>query len=93
MTPREITTTNIVVCIIAAWRLLQFETSGRYPAIQRLAIHLEGEHQVYYRDEEGLRRQMTTGRANRTTLTEFYRLNWLNAVGLGVRARSLLWNK
>jgi hypothetical protein len=36
---------------------------------------------------------MTTGSAARTTLTEFFRLNSLNAIGLGTPARSLLYQE
>ncbi|KAI7953570.1 hypothetical protein MJO28_006117 [Puccinia striiformis f. sp. tritici] len=53
---------------------------------------MEGEHTVYYKDLNGLRKQMRTGKAKRTTLTEFFRLNRLNAIGYGVPARSLLYH-
>ncbi|KAI7963142.1 hypothetical protein MJO28_001236 [Puccinia striiformis f. sp. tritici] len=77
----------------AVYRLLHFPTHERYPAIQRLSIHLPDEQMVYFTDEDGLRRQMETGSADRTTLTEFFRLNKLNAIGWGTPARSLLYHE
>ncbi|EFP93666.2 uncharacterized protein PGTG_19561 [Puccinia graminis f. sp. tritici CRL 75-36-700-3] len=77
----------------AVYRLLRFPTNEREPAIQRLAIHLDGQHTVYFTDQEGLERQMESGSAARTTLTEYFRLNRLNAIGYGVPARSLLYHE
>ncbi|EHS63282.1 uncharacterized protein PGTG_21498 [Puccinia graminis f. sp. tritici CRL 75-36-700-3] len=77
----------------AVYRLLRFPTNERDPAIQRLAVHLDGQHSVYFIDHEGLQRQMETGSAARTTLTEYFRLNRLNAIGYGVPARSLLYHE
>ncbi|KAI7938124.1 hypothetical protein MJO28_015044 [Puccinia striiformis f. sp. tritici] len=76
----------------AAYRLFQFPTSERFPPIQRLALHLEGEHIVYYVDEDGLRKRHESGSLGRTTLTEFFRLNKLNAISMDVPARSLLYH-
>ncbi|KAI7964501.1 hypothetical protein MJO29_002599 [Puccinia striiformis f. sp. tritici] len=46
---------------------------------------------VYFTDFEGLEQRMDSGTAGQTPLTEFFRLNAENAVGYGVRARSLLY--
>lgn len=48
--------------------------AGRFPPVQRLSLHLEDRQTVYYTDEAGLRQALETGRAERTTLTEFFRL-------------------
>ncbi|MBW0548783.1 hypothetical protein O181_088498 [Austropuccinia psidii MF-1] len=77
----------------ATWRLFQFHLSDREPSIQRLSIHLEDQQLVFFQDEEGAIRQMMTGAANRTTLTEFFCLNRQDAIGKGVRARNLLYHE
>ncbi|KAI7943289.1 hypothetical protein MJO29_013133 [Puccinia striiformis f. sp. tritici] len=75
----------------AAHRLFQFAMSERYPSVTRLSLHLDDQQTVFYVDEEGLRRQFESGRANRTNLTEYFELNRANAVGLGMPARELLY--
>ncbi|KAI7967497.1 hypothetical protein MJO29_000774 [Puccinia striiformis f. sp. tritici] len=75
----------------AAYRLFQFPMSERWPPIQRLALHLENDNMVYFTDPEGLEQRMETGTAGQTPLTEFFRLNAENAIGNGVRARTLLY--
>ncbi|KAI7952088.1 hypothetical protein MJO28_007772 [Puccinia striiformis f. sp. tritici] len=65
--------------------------SERYPSVTRLSLHLDDQQTVFYVDEEGLRRQFESGRANRTNLTEYFELNRANAVGLGMPARKLLY--
>ncbi|POW03398.1 hypothetical protein PSTT_11101 [Puccinia striiformis] len=77
--------------LTAAYRLFQFPMSERWPPIQRLALHLENDNMVYFTDSEGLEQRMDSGTAGQTPLTEFFRLNAENAVGYGVRARSLLY--
>ncbi|POW00864.1 hypothetical protein PSHT_12841 [Puccinia striiformis] len=69
----------------------KFPMSERWPPIQRLALHLENDNMVYFTDSEGLEQRMDSGTAGQTPLTEFFRLNAENAVGYGVRARSLLY--
>ncbi|KAI7958734.1 hypothetical protein MJO28_002525 [Puccinia striiformis f. sp. tritici] len=75
----------------AAYRLFQFPMSEQWPPIQRLALHLENDNMVYFTDFEGLEQRMDSGTAGQTPLTEFFWLNAENAVGYGVRARSLLY--
>ncbi|PLW05337.1 hypothetical protein PCASD_25579 [Puccinia coronata f. sp. avenae] len=77
----------------AAWRLLQFPTSKQFPPIQRLSLHLPDSNPVYFIDQDGLQKAMDSGKAARTTLTEYFRLNKLNAIGLGVPARSLTFQQ
>jgi hypothetical protein len=61
--------------------------NGRYPSVQRLALHLNREHTVFYRSEHNLRESFKSGRAERTTLTEFFALCNTNIEGLGKKAR------
>lgn len=63
----------------ALWRLYRFELSGRDPPVQRLCLHLEDSQTIYFLDEAGLRQSFETGRAERTTLTKFFRLCCENA--------------
>ncbi|MBW0471262.1 hypothetical protein O181_010977 [Austropuccinia psidii MF-1] len=77
----------------ATWRLFQFNMSGRKPSIQRLSLHLENQQLIYFRDEEGAIKQIRTGAAERTTLTEFFCLNQLDAVGKGKKIRKLLYHE
>lgn len=63
----------------ALWRLYRFELSGRDPPVQRLCLHLEDSQTIYFLDEAGLRQSLETGRAERTTLTKFFRLCCENA--------------
>lgn len=59
---------------VAAWRLLKFPLSGRHPAITRLTLHDEDRQIVYFRNRGQLREALESGRATRTTLTEYMRL-------------------
>ena len=55
----------------AAWRILQFEMSGRFPSVMRLQLHEENAHQVLY--QEGEEMQATVrGHTARTTLTAYF---------------------
>jgi hypothetical protein len=54
-------------------------------------VHLKGKNEVYFDSQEQLEKQMLSGAALRTTLTEFFRLNQLDAIGHGVRVRDLLY--
>lgn len=64
----------ISVLCEAMWRLYAFEISGRSPAVTRLSLHLEHGQTVYSNDDEGLRRAVQSGQAEKTHLTEFFRL-------------------
>ena len=55
----------------AAWRILQFEMSGRFPSVMRLQLHEENAHQVLY--QEGEEMQATVrGHTAQTTLTAYF---------------------
>ncbi|KAI7934342.1 hypothetical protein MJO28_017129 [Puccinia striiformis f. sp. tritici] len=78
----------------AAWRLLKFPMSNRYPAVTRLNIHQEDEQLVYFPGEESAVGQLESGKAGRTTLTEYFMLNQEDARGAkGKQARSLTYTE
>ena len=56
------------------WRLASYETHKRSHTVQRLPVHLEGYHNVYFvqGDQEEILRQ---ARHDRTHLTAFFELN------------------
>lgn len=64
----------------ADWRLKKFPMSGRYPAVTRLHVHLPAQNDVYFRTAAELRRKILGGIAERSTLTEFFRLNRNNYI-------------
>ena len=57
----------------AFWRIFGFNMSDQYPSVQRLAIHLPNEQQVYF--EEGENPAEAAERCSKTTLTEYFTLN------------------
>jgi hypothetical protein len=63
---------ELILHTLAVYRLLKFPTNERYPPIQRLSIHTDGEHDVYFGDQAELEKQMLSRAAARTTLTEFF---------------------
>lgn len=68
-----------LITTLAAWRLLKFPLSGHHPAITRLTLHDEDNQMVYFRDRGQLRSALESGRATRTTLSEYMRLCSENA--------------
>jgi hypothetical protein len=76
----------------AAWRLLKFPLSERYPAVTRLALHEDNEQLVYFDSEESAVGQIKSGSAENTMLTEFFRLNAEDGRGAdGRSARTLFY--
>ncbi|KNF01900.1 hypothetical protein PSTG_05017 [Puccinia striiformis f. sp. tritici PST-78] len=76
----------------AAWRLFKLPLSDRMQAVTRLHIHEPGEQLVFFDEREGAEGKIDSGMGGRMTLTEFFRLNRDNKLGLGnVPARSLLY--
>ena len=57
----------------AIWRLFEFETSSRYPAVKKLAIHLEKQQPVYFREELALVDALEM--AKTSELTAFFKYN------------------
>ena len=56
----------------AHWRIMEYQIQDRFPAVMSLAIHLDGQQNVIFRDghaEEALEK------AKDTTLTAYFKLN------------------
>jgi len=60
-------------------------------AITRLALNLENEQLVYYRDEAGAKQQVMSGKAEMTTLLQYFKLNQQDATGFSKRACDLYY--
>jgi hypothetical protein len=56
----------------AAWRILKFPMSGQFPNTFRLAIHLENEQTIIYKENEPIENIVER---NKTQLTEFFEFN------------------
>jgi len=59
----------------AAWRILGFPMSGQFPITVRLAIHLENQQNIIYKENEHI--QDIVDR-NKTQLTEYFQYNKSN---------------
>ena len=56
----------------AHWRMSEYRVQERFPAVQKLAIHVEGQHQVIFREGQAL--QALEG-VKDTTLMAYFKLN------------------
>ena len=56
----------------AVWHLMAYPIARKYPAVQALRVHLEGDQQVHF-DEGQEEAALETGR--KTELTAFFQLN------------------
>ena len=81
---RGLTDNRYFSAIEAAWRIFDFESSFRSPAVVRLALHLPGQQIVVFTDTDDLAAKAQA--ASKTTLTEFFRL-----CGSDAAARRLLY--
>ncbi|OAV99820.1 hypothetical protein PTTG_25306 [Puccinia triticina 1-1 BBBD Race 1] len=78
----------------ACWRLFQFPLSGRSPSVTRLNIHDADEQLVYFTGREGAEGQINSGKANQTSLTQWFTLNTEDSIGAdGRHARTLLYKE
>lgn len=70
------------------WRIFHYKMHGRFPAVQRLAVHLPDQQSVTFREGEDL--QCVVDRANscKTTLTAWFQANLDN-----VTARSYIYSE
>ncbi|KAJ3520762.1 hypothetical protein NMY22_g12605 [Coprinellus aureogranulatus] len=76
----------------AAWRILAFPIHKNVPKVQRLHIHLPGEHNVVFRDEEDIEDVIARGLDKVTTLTAFFAAN-CDEGELGELARTLTYQE
>eukprot|EP01022_Parablepharisma_sp_SALTPOND_P030442 TRINITY_DN7629_c1_g2_i1.p1 TRINITY_DN7629_c1_g2~~TRINITY_DN7629_c1_g2_i1.p1 ORF type:complete len:1733 (+),score=72.80 TRINITY_DN7629_c1_g2_i1:935-6133(+) len=58
--------------IESAWRIFGFSLHKQHPSIQRLALHLEDEQNIYYSTNEGV---ASIRKKSKTTLTQYFKLN------------------
>ena len=56
----------------AHWRMSKYRVQERFPAVQKLAIHTEGQHQVIFKEGQAL--QALEG-VKDTTLMAYFKLN------------------
>ncbi|KAK0401770.1 hypothetical protein QR680_015960 [Steinernema hermaphroditum] len=59
----------------AAWRLKKYSMQDKSHHIERLAVHLQGEQLVYFRETEDNARVMERAEESETTLTAWFALN------------------
>ena len=55
----------------AAWRILDFNMSGRYPSVMRLQLHEQNKQQILYREGEEMQ-AIVRGQTAKTTLTAYF---------------------
>ena len=77
----------------AVWRLLKFRTHGQFPPVQALAVHLENMQRVWVPEVEGQPTIVDQSRAanTRTTLTEWFRFNRVEAETVSENLRNVLY--
>ena len=78
----------------AHWRMMEYPIQDRFPAVMNLAIHLDGQQNVVFRDghaEEALEK------VRDTTLTAYFKLNQSDADARKLKYREIpqyyVWNK
>ena len=80
----------------ACWRILGFSIHHREPAVQILAVHLEGMQRISFRDREPLGYVVTDAGRTLTTLTEWFTCNNLYQEGRHLTyldfPKSFVWN-
>ncbi|KAJ0522340.1 putative DNA helicase [Helianthus annuus] len=75
-----------VVCPYeAAWRILNFPIHHRNPAVQVLAVHLEGMQNVTFKDSQRLHQIINNPGTGKTTLTEWLKNNVYDSTGRDLR--------
>ncbi|TKR60777.1 hypothetical protein L596_027972 [Steinernema carpocapsae] len=53
----------------AAWRILKYDMQDKSHHVERLAVHLEGEQMVYFRENDDDERVIQRAQEAETTLT------------------------
>ncbi|KAK9067683.1 hypothetical protein SSX86_011794 [Deinandra increscens subsp. villosa] len=69
----------------AAWRILNFRIHNRRPAVQALAVHLEGRQNVTFRDRTLLQDVVRNPSSSKSTLTEWLKNNIVDPRGRHLR--------
>ena len=57
------------------WRLFEFPTHQEYPPIQQLAVHLPGQHVVYFADDLTASQLAAKAERSRSTLIAYFLYN------------------
>ncbi len=57
----------------AYWRMYEFQLSRRYPAVEKLPLHLDGEQIIYFQSEDA--RNVASAAPPETKLTAYFKLN------------------
>nr|GEX08262.1 DNA helicase [Tanacetum cinerariifolium] len=65
----------------ACWRILKFDIHCREPAVQILAVHLQGMQRITFRDRDNLESIVNLPGRTSTTLTEWFTFNEANEDG------------
>jgi hypothetical protein len=68
----------------ACWRTFSYHMHKEFPAHQRLAVHLEDEQNVYFRETEDVATILRRGEVLMTTLTAWFDMNRRNPDARGV---------
>ncbi|KAG5736109.1 hypothetical protein E4T56_gene6318 [Termitomyces sp. T112] len=59
----------------ACWHIFEFNMHGEHPPVYQLPVHLEGQHEVYFQDNEPLEMVAARPNANKTALTAWFEAN------------------
>jgi hypothetical protein len=57
----------------ACWRIFEYRTHQEYPSVERLAVHLEGDHVVYFPDDLTAAEVRERAENSGSTLTAFFK--------------------
>lgn len=68
------------------WRILHFDVHKHIPPIERLQVHLPGQHMVIFNPDEPIESIVARAASEQTTLTQFFYMNSLeNEIGREAR--------
>ena len=70
----------------AIWRLFGYDIQYRYPLVERLNFHLEGEQNIAYNDDDNLEEV-----ANRSSCQQSQFMSWLDANNKYAEAKGLTY--
>lgn len=72
----------------AVWRILSFPIHGRKPAVERMYFHLEGEHNIYWNENQTIDDVLL-----RPSVTESMFTSWMEANSKYPEAKNLTYSK
>lgn len=71
-------------CCEAIWRLLGFEIHGKFPAVERLIVHLPGMNFVTVHEDTDLHDVVDDPESEKSSLTEWFTANQASSAGHGL---------